>query len=253
MTFLGRLCRFAVGFEHKVGVMKFEAESGGDEKGAASTAGCLKSLKVHNFPDINWGMCRYDRGNGELVVSSNNKGHLTFWAPSDGRVVRDYDPVQKHGVLRGLAVLEDGRVAGAGGMGTVVLVDPRGPSSRNHLDMKMFKDVHTGLCHAVCGLPGHAIASGGQDGLVRISDLRQNGRLLHTLKGHRKDVYSLTLLADGGRLASGGADGKVRIWDSKRGRCLQTLKAANDWVMSVTPVGNGFASCSVDKTIKVWF
>jgi WD40 repeat protein len=59
---------------------------------------------------------------------------------------------------------------------------------------------------------GKTIASGGQDGLVRLWDSK-TGKSLLTLRGHTEDVMSVAFRADGKQLASGSRDGTVRLWD----------------------------------------
>ena len=59
---------------------------------------------------------------------------------------------------------------------------------------------------------GSVLASGGDDGLVRLWDL-PSGRELAGLRGHRQTVTSIDFLHGGDRLASASLDGTLRIWD----------------------------------------
>ena len=59
---------------------------------------------------------------------------------------------------------------------------------------------------------GSVLASGGDDGLVRLWDL-PSGRELAGLQGHRQTVTSIGFLHGGDRLASASLDGTMRIWD----------------------------------------
>jgi WD40 repeat protein len=58
---------------------------------------------------------------------------------------------------------------------------------------------------------GKTIASGGQEGIVRIWDAA-SGKLLAELAGHDGTVHSLAYSRDGSRIASGGRDGTVHLW-----------------------------------------
>jgi len=57
---------------------------------------------------------------------------------------------------------------------------------------------------------------------------------LHTLKGHDLNVYTVTFSPDGRRLASCSYDKTVRLWDSNTGAALHTLKDHSDAVIAVT-------------------
>jgi intraflagellar transport protein 122 len=50
--------------------------------------------------------------------------------------------------------------------------------------------------------------------LVLVYDVKE-GDLIHRLKGHKADVYSVSFIRDGTRFASGGADKTVIIWSIK--------------------------------------
>ena len=64
---------------------------------------------------------------------------------------------------------------------------------------------------------GSWLASGGEDGTVRIWDAA-TGRERAVLTGHTSAVAAVAVAPDGSWLASGGEDGTVRIWDAATGR-----------------------------------
>lgn len=87
-----------------------------------------------------------------------------------------------------------------------------------------------------------------------IGGLRQPGALLHTLRGHKDSVTSVTWRRDGQRLVSGSWDKTLRIWDGESGALLYTLRGHEDRVNSVDwhRDGQHLVSGSSDKTIRIW-
>ena len=82
----------------------------------------------------------------------------------------------------------------------------------------------------------------------------KSGQILKTLKGHSKDVRSVSWSPDGRYLASGSEDNTLIMWDAIGGKKLQTLEGHSEIVNSVhwSPDGKYLASGSSDKTIKIW-
>ncbi|MEU0485700.1 caspase family protein [Streptosporangium sp. NPDC006013] len=103
------------------------------------------------------------------------------------------------------------------------------------------------------------VASGGQDGTVRVWDLATGYQRGQPLKGHKGDVYSMAF----GQLdrkpiaVSGGQDGTVRVWDLATGyQRGQPLKGHKGEVNSVAfgqlagkPV---VVSGADDGTVRIW-
>jgi ankyrin repeat protein len=78
-------------------------------------------------------------------------------------------------------------------------------------------------------------------------------KLLHTLKGHTKPIYTIAFLPDGRTLALGSDDGTVKLWDAGSGAVLQTLEGHNREVtaMAFSLDGRTLAVGSTDSTIKL--
>ena len=53
-----------------------------------------------------------------------------------------------------------------------------------------------------------------------------NGRLIHTLKGHLRDVNAVALGASSPLLVSGSEDSTIKLWAVDRGTLLRTLTGA---------------------------
>jgi WD40 repeat protein len=138
---------------------------------------------------------------------------------------------------------------------------------------------------------GGILASASGDRTIKIWDI-ETGSCLKTLTGHTDWVRSVAFSLDGQILASGSADCTIKLWDVADGKCLKTLTEHTGWVREVafspirpTPltkggyagipltkggwgdpayqgglggsrlprgVGGILASCSSDRTIKLW-
>jgi len=118
---------------------------------------------------------------------------------------------------------------------------------------------------ALCFSPdGRSLATGGEDGLVRIGSVA-TGEGLRTLEGSGNSVRWLSYSADGTLLAGcchrtdsrPGSD--IRIWDAGTGELKHiigqdTPGAHSHWVecAAFTPDGKTLATCSHDGTAKLW-
>src|SRR5262249_24429620 len=107
---------------------------------------------------------------------------------------------------------------------------------------------------------GKRLASGGDDGMIRICDPSARAEVA-PLPGHDEGrvnqqfglIRSLTWSPDGTRLASAGLDGRALVWEVAGGRAGFALPAdrGSVWSVAWSPDGTRLAAGSEDGTIRV--
>jgi WD40 repeat protein/serine/threonine protein kinase len=108
---------------------------------------------------------------------------------------------------------------------------------------------------------GQRIASGGQDGVVKVWDAA-TGREVHSFRAHQDHANGLAFSPDGRRLATASWDGTVKIWDAKTGQEQLTLfkeRPARAYSVAFSPDGRRLAAGigiglppNEGGVIKVW-
>ncbi len=103
---------------------------------------------------------------------------------------------------------------------------------------------------------GSMLASGGEDGAVRLWPLRDDAPIAAplVLSGHQQDVFALDFNPDASMIASSGRSGEIRLWDIASGRCLATLPGHDDMVFSLAFIdgGKSLLSAGRDDAIRRW-
>jgi hypothetical protein len=96
------------------------------------------------------------------------------------------------------------------------------------------------------------VASGGEDGTVRLWDPAGQERL--SCEGHTREVLAVTFTSDSKRVLSGGQDGTLRLWETVTGRELLRLTGHTDAVraVAVSPDGRWALSGGADGTVRLW-
>ncbi|PSB58644.1 WD40 repeat domain-containing protein [Chamaesiphon polymorphus] len=109
---------------------------------------------------------------------------------------------------------------------------------------------------------GNLLAICGADRTIHLLDL--DSREHRQLAGHEASLNSVSFSPNGQLLASGSLDRTVKVWNVATGECSMTLSGHTEQVASVAFGGDAvgvasplehnpiLASCSSDRTIKLW-
>lgn len=98
------------------------------------------------------------------------------------------------------------------------------------------------------------LAIGGQDGIIRIYETEFFNELVH-FYAHQDGVNSCAFSnKEDDVLISGGKDGYLRKWNTATGEKISAVPAHNYAVYAISfdESGDYFATCSRDKSIKIW-
>ncbi|MFI0964910.1 hypothetical protein ACH4S8_26460 [Streptomyces sp. NPDC021080] len=193
----------------------------------------------------------------ELAGFLSASEHLSTADPRDRRGLRELAGIRSTGesvVPRGGGMFHDPRSAWSVRWGHL---------KRHAIHLPL--TAHTGRVRAVAAFEGSGgrvqLATGGEDGAVRIWDPAKGEATGEPLVGHDGAVHTVVAFeGSGGRvqLATGGEDKTVRIWDPVKGEATgEPLVGHKGWVYSVAafdgPDGQVLlASGGEDGTVRVW-
>ena len=125
-------------------------------------------------------------------------------------------------------------------------------------------DFHTGellwaqrhSSHAVCvefSPDGQTLATGGWDNVVRLWSV-DNGQQIRSIRPSSAPVETVLWWPSGRWLISGTRDGKIAVMNVQSGDIEQRFNAHSEQVrgLALTIDANTVASCSTDRTLKLW-
>jgi WD40 repeat protein/tRNA A-37 threonylcarbamoyl transferase component Bud32 len=144
-----------------------------------------------------------------LLTSSGGNKRLRLWDTGTGAVRADFTDFPGY---YGQALSDDSEQLLVGGWRTAVLYHVK--EKRQHVLP------HEGATRVWCAAfrpDGKVVATGGQDGVIRLWDTATGERLPQKFE-HRGDVASLAFSRDGDYLLSGSYDGTARLWQVATGK-----------------------------------
>jgi len=115
-------------------------------------------------------------------------------------------------------------------------------------------DGHTQFVQALAFSPDGAwLATGSEDGTLRIWDVRGDFACTHVASDHDSAINCVAFTADGKQLLTASDDHTVKLWSVPAFEFVATLHGHSDFVSKVCPAGPGRAvSSGRDGTLRVW-
>lgn len=168
------------------------------------------------------------RHDGERFVSGDAHGQVLLWN------VTPLEPIGRplktdHGELRAVAFSPGGNViATTGADGVICFWDAQTQDAVGLVDNEARDELYSGI-NSLSYNPKHEeyIASGGDDGRIRVWDTKSFRALDLSPMEHSGRVMSVAFSPDGKFIASGGDDGILRLWDSETGGLIRSTEKLN--------------------------
>ncbi|KAF8834661.1 WD40 repeat-like protein [Paxillus ammoniavirescens] len=102
---------------------------------------------------------------------------------------------------------------------------------------------------------GTKLASGHDDGSIRVFDVQDGSLILGPIDGHARHALSVVWSFDGSRFFTGTWDTPIRSWHSETGEAIgEPWTGHTHYVncLALSPDGTKLASASGDNTVRFW-
>jgi WD40 repeat protein len=177
---------------------------------------------------------------GRVLATSSVDGTVKLWTVPELRLLR---VLTRPAGVTSVAFSGDGQWLATGAYDGIVRLwrgDALVRSIPGHQGTVWSVDIHNDL-----------VASGGEDNTVRISQL-STGTLVHTLRGHARNVWSVAFSPDGRFLVSGSFDRTLKLWNVGTGALVRTMTGHEQAIVGVAYGQSAIASGGDDSTVRLW-
>jgi WD40 repeat protein len=198
-------------------------------------------------------------GGGQTLVSGSDGGLQLWDVRRPGSCGWETRTLGGHRPVDGLAVGRDGRTLAVATTGAVevwrVSADPAQGPDRARL-VRTLRG-HGGLVDGVAFARRTAtLVSSGDDGTVRLWDVRRGNQIGRPLLRSDRAVYSVSSTPDGSLIVAAGVDGLIRAWSpsGERGKLRLRLLGNAGAVRGVlvADAGHTVFAAAEDGTIRIW-
>jgi WD40 repeat protein len=182
---------------------------------------------------------------GRLLLTGDLHGRVQAWRMDGVPRVTGMTPISEGALLTSCLFREAGpEVAFGDSDGSITIVE----AGEAPVVTNAFRS-HTGPVRALCPLPDYpvygALASAGNDGLIRLWDAVQGEAIGDAVHGHSGWIWSLESMASAAegesRVISAGADKTVRIWKLRSDRVESVVLEGHEG-----PVRTAIGICTPD-------
>ncbi len=183
---------------------------------------------------------------GALLASCGEDSSIKLWNPSTGALVHALDGEGKW--IVDLAITPDGKFLAAAALDkTLRLWNPTTGKRVAAIEMP------AAVKRVAASPDSSRIAVAGSDNAIQLVDLGQ-GKITHTLTGHRAPNTSMAFSADSGRILTTDFGAMAFLWDVKSGKRLKGLPGHGATISkgAFHPGGTQVATGSWDRTVTLW-
>jgi WD40 repeat protein len=200
---------------------------------------------------------------GTKAVTTSRDKTAKLWDAQTGRLIRIFGGHDER-VISAVISPDGTKLATASADGTAKLWDAK----RGSL-IQTFKGHSDGLYSVVFSPDGTKVLTASADGTAKLWDTTTDpskGKLvglmsrlfkktlIHSFKGHSKDIRIAVFSPNGEKILTASDDYSAKLWDAKTGQHIHTLKGHNREVFSAvfSPDGSQVLTGSADKTGRLW-